>query len=345
MSANIQTGIYSVDAPQRVGGLTGVPRLLSKFGVPIARVRDGLDFDPRALEDPDFRLPFAMVGQVMARCALETGCDHFGLLLGAAHDFDSLGLPGGVMRHSSTLAAAISEFVRLQPMNSRGAAAYLRRFDDAVVTGYGIYHRGALGHEQIYQFAMAVASNVVRSLTGGAAEPTEVHFSIRPPADQKPFLAHFRAPVRFNQPETGLILSHGAFELPVVGANPAELARFRKQISPAQAPEAMPWIERVRHEMKPLLLQGEPTASAMAAHLGLSLRTLTRRLSEEGLGFQAILAEVRFSAAQELLLLTDLPVGDIAQALSYAAHAPFVEAFRRWSGMPPSAWRAANARK
>jgi len=345
MSANIQMGNYSVDAPQRVGGLTGAPRLLSKFGVPIARLRDGLDFDPRALEDPDFRLPFAMVGQIMARCARETGCDHFGLLLGAAYDFDILGFPGGIMRHSPTLGAAISEFVRLQSMNSRGAAAYLRRFDDAVVNGYGIYHRGALGHEQLYQYAMAVAANVVRKLTGGAAEPAEVHFSIRPPADHKAFLAFFRAPVRFNQPETGLILSLGAFDLPVVGADPAELVRIHKQIPPELAPEAMPWIDRVRHAMKPLLLRGEPTASAMAAHFGLSLRTFTRRLSEEGSGFQAILAEVRFNAAQELLLLTDLPVGDIAQALSYAAHAPFVEAFRRWSGMPPSAWRAANSKK
>lgn len=345
MSANIAKENYSADAPQRVGFLTGVPRLLAQFGVSAAKIRDELDFDSRAFEDPDFRLPFTMVGRILERCARETACDHFGLLLGAAHDFRILGQPGGVMQHSPTLGAAMAEFARLQPMNSRGAAAYIRRFDDAVVAGYGIYHREAVGHEQLYSLAMALAVNDVRRLTDGAAEPTEVHFSMRPPSDIKPFLAHFRAPVRFNQPETGLILPIKALDLPLPGAKPLELGRILKQIPPAQAPESIPWVDRARHAMKPLLLRGEPTAAAMAVHFGLSLRTFTRRLAEEGSGFQTILEEVRYSAARELLLLTDLPVGDIAQALSYSAHASFVDAFRRWSGVPPSTWRAANAMK
>ncbi len=55
--------------------------------------------------------------------------------------------------------------------------------------------------------------------------------------------------------------------------------------------------------------------------------------------FQRVLDEVRFAMATELLAITDLPVGDIADALSYAAHASFVDAFRRWTGTSPSRWR------
>ena len=169
-------------------------------------------------------------------------------------------------------------------------------------------------------------------LTGDAVAPVEVHFSMRPPANVKPYASFFGAPMRFNEPETGALLRNSALDAPVVGAAPRELQRLMKRIAVDAPPGATPWSDRVRHAMKPLLLRGEPTAGAMAAHLDLSLRTLTRRLTEEGTGFQAILEEVRFTAARELLSLTDLPVGDIAEALSYAAHAPFVDAFRRWAG-------------
>lgn len=341
MSANPSGETNLISAPQRASVLVGVPKLLRDFGVSVDAVRDGLEFDARVFEDPDMRLPYSTVGQILDRCARLTGCDHFGLLLGATHDHAIMGLPGAFMRHSPTLGAALSGFVKLQQMNSRGAAVYLRRFDDSFVIGYGIYHRHAVGHEQIYPLSMAMAFNSVRALTGGAVAPVEVHFSMRPPANVKPYASFFGAPMRFNEPETSALLRNSALDAPVVGAAPMELQRLLKRVEADAPPGAMPWSDRVRHAMKPLLLRGEPTAAAMAAHLDLSLRTLTRRLTDEGTGFQAILEEVRFTSARELLSLTDLPVGDIAEALSYAAHAPFVDAFRRWAGAPPSAWRAA----
>ncbi|MFG1377460.1 helix-turn-helix domain-containing protein [Xanthobacter autotrophicus] len=69
-------------------------------------------------------------------------------------------------------------------------------------------------------------------------------------------------------------------------------------------------------------------------------RTLNRRLLEAGSSFVAIRDEVRFRVAQELLALTDLPVGDIASALSFSAHSNFVRAFRRWAGVTPTVWRS-----
>lgn len=344
MAAKFDRYDFSADALQRASVLTGVPKLLAAFGVPVEAIRDGLDVSPLAFEDPDFRLPFATVGRILDRCARLTGCGHFGLLLGAAHDHRILGLPGALMSHSPTLGAALSGFVRLQQMNSQGAAVYLRRFDDAVVIGYGVYDRHAVGHEQFLPLVMAMALNIVRALTGGGARVAELHFSIRPPADPKPYLAHFGVPILFNRRETGVVLPRAMLDAPVIDAKASELERLSRPVAAAQsaAEGARPWSARVRHAMKPLLLRGEPTTAAMAAHLDLSARTLTRRLSEEGARFQILLEEVRFTAARELLLLTDLPIGDIALALSYAAHAPFVEAFRRWAGIPPSAWRAAR---
>jgi AraC-like DNA-binding protein len=91
--------------------------------------------------------------------------------------------------------------------------------------------------------------------------------------------------------------------------------------------------------VRPMLLRGESGIRSAAARLGVHERTLARRLAREGTSFQRVLDEVRFAAASELLEMTDLRIGEIAEALSYAAPGPFIDAFRRWSGSTPSAWR------
>ena len=101
----------------------------------------------------------------------------------------------------------------------------------------------------------------------------------------------------------------------------------------------------LRHCMKPLLMQDEYALDAIARRLKIYPRTLNRRLLDEGTSFAEIRDEARFRLAQELLALTDLPIGDVAAALSYSFHGNFVRAFRRWGGMTPSEWRSRAFRK
>src|SRR5262249_48810149 len=95
--------------------------------------------------------------------------------------------------------------------------------------------------------------------------------------------------------------------------------------------------------LRPALSIGEATLGAIARRLHTSERSLNRRLAEEGTTFQRERDAVRFVMASELLALTDLRVGDISVALSYANHSGFVRSYHRWSGKSPSQWRSENA--
>jgi AraC-like DNA-binding protein len=88
------------------------------------------------------------------------------------------------------------------------------------------------------------------------------------------------------------------------------------------------------------MLEGRSGMAEVAGELGTTPRTLRRALDREGTRFEAIRDEVRFAAARELLTLTSLPVGEIAVTLGFSTHGAFTEAFRRWSGTSPVAWRA-----
>lgn len=93
----------------------------------------------------------------------------------------------------------------------------------------------------------------------------------------------------------------------------------------------------VRVVLAQLLPDGAP-AAAVAAALGWSERTLRRRLTAEGVGYQALLDDVRADLAAALLAppLT-LPVHEVARRLGYADATTFIRAHRRWTGRTPSA--------
>jgi AraC-like DNA-binding protein len=333
---------FDPNALQRMSFVTGIPDVLRDFGVTLERAIAGLPIDPQAFSDPDRRIPYSLISELFLRCVGMTDCPHFGLLFGSRYDHRCLGFPGLLMEHAPTLEAALFAFVRMQPTSSRGASTYLHRNDEeSVILGYGIYDRSAVGHAVVYGAVVAIAFNGVLALTRGVARPVEVLFSFRQPADIKPYSKFFDVPVRFNQPETGLVLPVSALAVPIAGARAAEFERLKAQAAAADPPSDRVWTNRVRHAIRPMLLRGDVTCQRAAARFGLSIRALSRRLEAEGTSFHDILDDIRYAVARELLTVTDLPIGAVADALSYSAHAPFVDAFRRWAGVTPSDWRRA----
>ena len=176
-------------------------------------------------------------------------------------------------------------------------------------------------------------------MTCGAARPAEVLYAFRRPADINPYSKFFNVPIRFDQPETGLVLSLSALAAPIPDARAKELERLKLQAA-ADPPSDRLWTDRVRHAIRATLICGDVTNESAAANLGLGVRALSRRLEAEATSFHRILDDIRYATARELLTVTDLPIGEIADALSYSAHSPLVDAFRRWSGVTPSEWRS-----
>ncbi len=83
----------------------------------------------------------------------------------------------------------------------------------------------------------------------------------------------------------------------------------------------------------------DATMAGVAGALGMSVRTLDRRLAAEGTGFRRLLDEVRCSLAERLLHRGSMGVEDVAARLGYADATAFTRAFRRWRGMTPTAYR------
>lgn len=85
---------------------------------------------------------------------------------------------------------------------------------------------------------------------------------------------------------------------------------------------------------------GYPALEQVCDRLAVSPRTLKRRLLAQGTSFLALQEECRLAEAKSLLRRPEHPVSHIAERLGYSDPANFTNAFRKWTGMTPSAWRS-----
>jgi AraC-like DNA-binding protein len=94
-----------------------------------------------------------------------------------------------------------------------------------------------------------------------------------------------------------------------------------------------------------LLPHGQADIGKIAAELGVSRRTLARRLAAEGLSFRKVLDSLRFDLAKRYIGERDLPVSEIAWLLGYREASTLNHAFKRWTGGAPKRGFAAGAKR
>lgn len=326
------------DAYQRAGPLVGAADLLREFGVTPSDVTRGMDIDLDTIT-PDTRIGFRSCLELLERAATRTGCAWFGLLLGARYSWTSHGAIYCMASHAPTLRQALLDWVTWQLGYSSGAVVYLYRLGSDSVFGYGVYDRAFAGSRQLYELSVAVGCNVIQDLTAGQVTPTEIRFCHKPPEDLRPYREILKIPLRFNEPQCCLIIPGSAIDHPIPNADPAKRDRAIREVATVLGPSFESPSARLRHVIRPQLFKEDPSMKGAAKALGLTSRTLRRHLVEEGTTFEAIRDEIRFKAAQELLGLTNLPIGEISAALAFASHSAFAQAFRRWSGMSALNWR------
>ncbi|GAA1917656.1 AraC family transcriptional regulator [Nocardioides marmoribigeumensis] len=142
---------------------------------------------------------------------------------------------------------------------------------------------------------------------------------------------------------SALVLDPAHLDLPLPQANPQSRAMSEALcedvVSRRRARTGV--TQQTRVLITQHLARGAPM-EGVARDLGLSVRTLRRRLAEQGTTYQELLDEVRASLSTELLTRARLGVEDTALRLGYAEASSFIHAFRRWHGTTPAAYVAAR---
>lgn len=299
-----------------------------------------------AIEDRGARVCASAEARLIERAAEAVGDPTFGLHLAARGGADDAGLVSLVL----ATTPCVRETLRLFPhfgriinesvslsvaFSAKGAVVELRYL--------GILRRG-LKHAAEFQTAALVQA--LRDFTGNDLSPVHVSFAHLRTDDTKPFERFFRCPVAFGADVDRVVLSSETLEIPNRRADPYLLQTLRpfaeEEIAARYVPE-LSFREAVDNQIFHTLARGEPTIEAISQSLAVSARTLSRRLADEGTTFPEVLTTLRRSLAAQYIQEPGLSIDQIGLLLGYSAVASFSHAFRRWTGVSPSAARRVQA--
>lgn len=296
--------------------------------------------EPSLLEALDSRVPHALLIDLWEQVPRRLGAPTLGLQLAQTVPLGAFDLIEYCMRNSPDLATCYRKLTRWQHL-LHDAANYHLETEGEVAR---IIHRAdpALGvPPQASDFILAKLLRIGQQLTGVAFAPRSVSFTYARPPDDSEHIRMFRAPVRFGQPHAQLELDRAVLDLPIQGTDPtlaAVLERYAQRRL-EELPRTTDWVDELRQCVRHALQGTVPDASALARQMGLSPRTLSRRLHERGLTYQQIVDEARKELALRHLLNKDLKVLEVAFLLGFSELSTFYRAFRRWTGTTPAAYR------
>jgi AraC-like DNA-binding protein len=296
--------------------------------------------DEEDLADPDGRIPLSKLVATWQAIVSLTGDDSLGLHVGASTTVRQLGLMGYAMTHSDTLREAC-----------RRGARYSEIMQEAVMTTWE--EDGEVGWLRVnpvpaldtlrhpVDARLAIMLGVSREMTGAEISPVEVCFPYSQRSDTSEHQGFFRAPLRFGRPYSQLTFRRRDLQRPLLAADEflaGHMAQLAEEVLASLAREGS-LVEQVRRAIWTDLSGGNVSLKTAAARLGLGVRSLQRRLTDEGTSFMGILDDFRHEMAVQLLQDSQVAVYEVAFFLGYSDPSTFFRAFRRWEGKSPHEYR------
>lgn len=153
--------------------------------------------------------------------------------------------------------------------------------------------------------------------------------------------SYFDAPIRVGAAQTALVLASADLDLPFAGHNPELLTLLEPALAASleEIAAQSSLLEQVRILIRRRIASGKPDIADIASELGLSERTLQRRITEEGASFRALLDETRREMGRQLLADDQNGIDEVAFLLGFQDTSSFYRAFRAWEGVTPAQWR------
>ncbi len=164
--------------------------------------------------------------------------------------------------------------------------------------------------------------------------------------DVKTLETYFGCPVRSDAANNRLVLHRRDLDRPFISYNKELLEILTPVLDRSlddQRSRSIP--EMVKWLLMRSLTGGKLDIRAVASTLGMSERTLQRRLTDEGTTFKQLLTQVRHELAREYLADPKLDIKEVAFLVGYEDQNSFYRAFRHWEGDTPSSWRSEYLRE
>ena len=294
------------------------------------------------IDDPHGRVSAAGQARFLEYAAAVLDDSALGLHLAEHANPKEAGLLFYAMSAARTLAEALTLFARYSRIANDSVRLRLESAEDGTIVDVsyvGIWRQHA---RQFTEFGMALSVKAFREMAGRKIRPIRVACSHGRNANLREFERFYGCAVEFGAPFDLMKFSDETLSTALVTHDPYLLETLRPFCDEAAAARSTPagtLRAAVENEIQRLLPHGKAHAEIVAKSLAVSVRTLSRRLSEEGTSFVEIVDQLRHSLAIEYLKEPSFTIAQVTWLLGYEGTTSFNHAFKRWTGKASSAFR------
>jgi len=344
LSLNPERDLASV--PMARGGLSRLAiARLKMAGVSVTPVLNRVGLSPELVAEPEGRLSVRSQIALLDEAATALNDDCLGFTLAREFDPREIGLLYYVMGSSQTLGDALKRIAR-----------YSKITNEALVFGYqegntltiNLSYSGVPRHSDRHQieFCMFAAIRICRILTGQNLIPQRFSIAHHRSAGISEMARFVGTKVDFGAAADEFALNVDARELPLIHADSYLndlLLKYCEAALAGRRGNASHLRTRVENAISSMLPHGRVLLRDIARSLGMSQRTLARKLADEGLNFSEILEHLRRDLAVRYLDDRKLHISKIAWLVGFHEVSAFTHAFKRWTGKTPSQMRTVGA--
>lgn len=275
-------------------------------------------------------------GKLMRRFGRLLDDEAIGLHAAAAVDQGSIGVLGQAVVTAPTFETALNVLCRYMRLYADVSYAATTIGDEQASFDWA-YSPLIAARDVMCDRAACLFKLRVRYLFGEGWEPLSVHLQRPRPVDVRPYRELLSRTVVFDATLNRIVLRRADLELSNTHADPyaheTALVLADRMMAERRIPDSI--SIRAREDVLHHLADGGPNINETARRLGMSPRSLQRRLDDLGTSYQRLSDEARQGLAEELLAQTDLPMGEIAYRLGFANQANLTRASKRWFDRSP----------
>ncbi len=289
------------------------------------------------LGDPDARLPNRVVAALWAKAYELSGDPVLSLHVAEACPFGTFKVVDYMASSARTVGEVFRNGARYFPLINTAVRLQIDESGDPVTFDVVGQSGPAAASGRYAEYCLAVFVLHARAATGVAFGLRRVTFTHRLPPDVSEHERVFGCPVRFEEEHDRLEFDRSTWETPARGAHSGVLGVLtdHADLLMARLPRGRDLIERTRRAIGESLRRGASSLASAARELGMSERSLQRRLRELGYSYNALADGAREEMARLYLEQRDVALAEIAYLLGFADQSTFTRAFKRWTGCTP----------
>jgi AraC-like DNA-binding protein len=266
-----------------------------------------------------------------------------GLDIGAKFALADLGPFYALFTLAPDLRSAIATMARYQWVWQTHTSLELFRGNETSVCTYGIADATIWPRRQDAEFSLSSICSIIRHLTHPRWAPVHVQFEHSTANRSQRLRRFFRGPVTGNAPSNAITIRNEDLDRPLrlgTGGHDATLLPILER----HLLDLVTWEENGVHTVTQLtalhiekaLGRDLPSIESIASRLGMSARTLRRRLAQAGTSFRQLLEQQRRLKIESVLKHGPVPLSTLAGWLSYSDAAVLSRAFKTWTGIAPA---------